>query len=81
MPWLLAVIQCQLVQFSLSGAGKALSDLEIVAQLFEAILGKKAELEITDYSISQTTMETVFMTFAEMQERDEQAPPEQLEGA
>ena len=38
-----------------------------LSRLFRAIEGKKAELEIEDYSVSQTTLEQVFLTFARRQ--------------
>ena len=47
--------------------------------------GARGELDISDYSISQTTLDDVFMSFAEKQEREEQAfkeaPRERAGGA
>ena len=44
--------------------------IQTIAALFEMIETQREALEITDYSVSQTTMEDVFLSFAEKQERD-----------
>jgi hypothetical protein len=42
--------------------GLSLSSLQL-SDFFEAIEGSKAALAISDYSISQTTLEQVFISF------------------
>jgi hypothetical protein len=44
--------------------------LDSLANLFQQLEAKKEELGIADYSISQTTMDNVFLQFAEMQKRE-----------
>lgn len=42
-----------------------------LGHLFDRIEGAKTELRITNYSISQTTLEQVFLQFAKMQEEEQ----------
>jgi hypothetical protein len=39
-----------------------------LSALFRAIEARKAELQVSDYSLSQTTLEEVFLRFARQQE-------------
>eukprot|EP00752_Nemacystus_decipiens_P003898 g3578.t3 len=46
-----------------------------LSRAFETIEARKAELQIWDYSISQTELETIFMSFAKNQEEEATSVP------
>merc|ERR1719183_117276 len=58
------------VKENLEGSNGIKSNLEMMAVLFETIEAQKKEFNVLDYCISQTTMDDVFLNFAEKQERE-----------